>query len=147
MRFPSSQPTYLTGRVLLDDGSVPPESVVIQRICGGSPLPQGYTDGKGRFSIDPSRNPGVILDASSEVDRRGLGGPCELKAYLPGFQSSSIPLAGRKFMDHPDVGTIFLKRIAQVEGLTITATSAMAPKDARKAFERAREAERKGKRQ
>ena len=154
LRYPmNSQPVYLTGRVLLEDGSTPPETVVIQRMCGGAPEPQAYTDSKGRFTIDQGRNGAVLLDAASSLDRRTLPGAqvpigglaaCELRAYLPGFRSTSIQLGGRKFLDHPDVGNIFLKRLAHVEGLTITATSALAPKDARKAYEKGKEEARKG---
>jgi len=38
-----------------------------------------------------------------------------------------------------DVGRLVLHRLGQVEGLTISATSAMAPKDAQKAFEKGRD--------
>jgi superkiller protein 3 len=48
-------------------------------------------------------------------------------------------------MDNPDVGTIVLRRLGNVEGLTISATTALAPKDARKAFEKGRESAKKGK--
>ena len=38
--------------------------------------------------------------------------------------------------DNPDVGTIMLKKLANVEGFTISATTLKAPKDAKKAFEK-----------
>lgn len=70
---------------------------------------------------------------------------CEIRAALAGFRSDVVSLATRREMDNPDVGTIVLHRMANVEGLTISATSAMAPKDARKAFEKGVERERKDK--
>jgi tetratricopeptide (TPR) repeat protein len=39
-------------------------------------------------------------------------------------------------MDNPDVGTIILHRSANVQGIAISATTLMAPKDARKAYEK-----------
>ena len=38
-----------------------------------------------------------------------------------------------------DIGRLVLHRMGQVEGLTISATSAMAPKDAQKAYEKGHE--------
>ena len=70
---------------------------------------------------------------------------CELRAVLAGFRSDVVNLSGRRLFDNPDVGTIVLHRMANVEGTTISATTLMAPKDARKAYDKAREAARKGK--
>jgi tetratricopeptide (TPR) repeat protein len=70
---------------------------------------------------------------------------CELRANLAGFRSDSINLFDRKSNDNPEVGTIFLHRQANVEGLTVSVTAALAPGSARKAFDKGREAEKKGK--
>ena len=48
-------------------------------------------------------------------------------------------------MDNPDVGTIILHRMAKVDGLTISVVSALAPKDARRAYEKGRDDEAKNK--
>jgi tetratricopeptide (TPR) repeat protein len=56
---------------------------------------------------------------------------------LAGFQSSTVrlqPNLGDSFQ--LDVGTILLKRLGNVQGSSISATSMSAPKDARKAFEK-----------
>ena len=45
-------------------------------------------------------------------------------------------LSGRRALDNPDVGTIILHRLAKVEGFTFSATTAYAPKDAKKAYEK-----------
>jgi tetratricopeptide (TPR) repeat protein len=39
-------------------------------------------------------------------------------------------------MDNPDVGTLVLHRLAKVDGFTFSGTSAYAPKEARKAYEK-----------
>jgi len=70
---------------------------------------------------------------------------CDLRAVLPGFRSDLLSLANHRYLDNPDVGTIVLHRMANVEGLTTSATSAMAPKDARKAFEKGLESTKKNK--
>ena len=110
-RFPEMQrPIFLSGKVVTDDGTPPPEPATIERICGGgSARPEGYTDSKGRFSIELGRNMGMMQDASV---------------------SSNDPF---------NVGTIILKRLAGVEGMTFSMTSAMAPKDAKKSYDKARD--------
>ena len=148
----------------MEDGTPPPDFVVIQLLCTASPRSLGYTDGKGRFSVNVrDRNNDAALDDVSEQGNFGgrggdLGlistgmtrGPstlsgCELRANLAGFRSDTVNLFDRKASDSPDVGTIFLHRRANVEGLTVSATTAMAPAGARKAFQKGREEEKKGK--
>ncbi|MCX6597195.1 MAG: tetratricopeptide repeat protein [Acidobacteria bacterium] len=154
-------PVFLSGKVMLDDGTPPPEPVTIERICnGGSPRPEGYTDSKGRFSIQLGQNTQMLADASvgngsDDPFARsggGMGMPgmsstrgvsesalmtCEIRASLPGFRGQAVSLAGRRFMDNPDIGTIILKRLGKVEGRTTSMTTLEAPKEAKKSFEKA----------
>ncbi len=166
--FPEIQrPIFLSGRVVLEDGTPPPEPVVIERICNGQPRPEAYTDSRGRFSFQLGQNTTLMADASVNSAADPLGDPmrrgqgtgfgqtraiterdligCELRAVLPGYRSDLIPLAGRRLMDNPDVGTIVLRRLGKVDGTVISATTLNAPKDARKAYEKALEAVRKKK--
>lgn len=165
--FPEIQrPVFLSGKVVLEDGTPPPEPVIIERVCNGQPRPEAYTDSKGRFSFQLGQNSALIADASttSAADWPGEPGSsgsgpfarnrtfserdlvgCELRASLPGYRSDVVPLAGRRLLDNPDVGTIVLRRLGSVEGVTISATTLSAPKDARKAFEKGMEAARKKK--
>jgi tetratricopeptide (TPR) repeat protein len=168
------QPIFVSGRVMLEDGSAPTESVVIERVCSGAPHAEGYTDTKGYFSIQLGlKNNGVLQDASedmggfgsaSSAGPGGFGNPgnsqsggfrgmgtenryldCELRARLAGFRSQSVSLANRRPMDPPDVGTILLHRLSPTEGSTISAVSLAAPKDARKAYDKGMEALKKKK--
>jgi tetratricopeptide (TPR) repeat protein len=162
------RPIFLSGKVILSDGTPPPERVMIERVCGTRVIPEGETDSKGRFSFELGRNRSIFMDASTSSDTNpfesresndmamrnpGLGGGvserslfgCEIRANLAGFRSDSVSLANRRSMDNPDVGTIILHRLANVEGLTISATSLEAPKDAKKAYEKGRELLKKGK--
>jgi tetratricopeptide (TPR) repeat protein len=160
--FPSdqNQPIFITGKVVLDDGTPLTESVVIERVCNGNPRPEAHTDGKGRFSFQLGQNREVFVDLSeaSDVNVRGRSDPnslggiratdligCELRAVLPGYRSDAVSLFNHRYLDNPDVGTIVLHRIANVEGLTTSAISARAPKEARKAYEKGLEAARKNK--
>jgi tetratricopeptide (TPR) repeat protein len=70
---------------------------------------------------------------------------CDLRANLPGYRSEVVNLAGHRMFDNPDVGTILLHRMGNVEGNTISATSLAAPKDAKKAYDKGKEALKKKK--
>ena len=71
---------------------------------------------------------------------------CDLQAKLAGYRSQTVPLAGRRAMDNPDVGTILLHRNGPAEeGKTISAVSLAAPKDAKKAYEKGLDALKKKK--
>ena len=173
--FPEMQrPIFLSGKVMLDDGTPPRESVLIERVCNGSPRPEGYTDSKGHFHFQLGQNNNILADASvgSNADQDFGGGGfgsqqrspslgsmggnspgiserqlngCEIRASLAGFRSESVSLAGRRMMDNPEVGTIIMHRLAGVEGYTSSITSMLAPKDAKKAWEKGRELAKKKK--
>jgi tetratricopeptide (TPR) repeat protein len=165
----------------MDDGTPPPESVVIERVCNGNPRPEAYTDSKGHFSFQLGQNTAMMADASvgnvggmgyPNYDGGGMGsrggmsnGPnagglsgnsagssmgrdlmnCDLRASLAGYRSEVVNLAGHRMFDNPDVGTIILHRLGNVEGNTISATSLQAPKDAKKAYDKGMEALKKKK--
>ncbi len=62
---------------------------------------------------------------------------CELEAKLAGFRSDKILLGPRRALDSPDVGVIVLHRSARAETATISLKTLAAPKDAKKAYEKA----------
>jgi tetratricopeptide (TPR) repeat protein len=165
-----ARPMYISGKVIMDDGTAPAQSVVIQRVCNGNPRAAGHTDGKGNFSIDladriaasedadaserggfqPGVNPNSGGGGSSTGSSNTTGSfsrysTCDVQAYLPGYRSDVVSLASRHSLDDPDIGTLVLHRLANVEGLTISATTAMAPKDAKKAYEKGMNAVKKEK--
>jgi tetratricopeptide (TPR) repeat protein len=61
---------------------------------------------------------------------------CEMRASLPGYRSDSVPLFNIRPLNRNDVGVIFLHSYANTPGLTTSATTALAPRDARRSFER-----------
>jgi len=70
------QPIPISGRVMLEDGTAPTESVVIERVCGGSTRAEGYTDSKGYFFFQlDQRNSGVMQDASEMNSGSGQMNP------------------------------------------------------------------------
>ena len=164
-----NRPIMLSGKVMMDDGTPPPELVLIERVCNGIARPEGYTDSKGRFSFQLGQNQAILADASTGSEMgipgrdmgmgggsRGMGGMnrgisehelmgCEIRAQLAGFRSTIVQLAGRRALDNPDVGTLILQRLAKVDGFTFSATTAMAPKDAKKAYEKGQNAIKKKK--
>ena len=157
---PEQRPIFISGKVALSDGTAPSEPVKIERVCNGSPRLEARTDRKGRFSFQLGQN--LEFQDASANGQDGFGGGfgaprgpgfgsnsslrdnnlfgCELRATLPGYRSDPVSLANIHYLDNPDLGTIILHPIAHVEGLTVSATTALAPKDARKAYEKGLEA-------
>jgi len=150
----SSGSIFLTGKVVIEDGSELAEPVAIQSVCRGHKHTEGYTDSHGGFSFEIGRtinsNSAGLSDADTDWNSissraRDLQ-ECDLQAALAGFTSDSIPLASKISMGQSnDVGHIVLHRLEKVDGLTISATSAAAPKAARKAYEKGRAEEAKQK--
>jgi len=148
------RPVFLSGSVRLADGTVPRESVLIERACNGQVRPEGYTDLQGNFSFLVGGQPGLVLgDASTETNlpfpifgstntgKQGNANPrditgCEIQGKLAGYQSSSIILTSRAALDEPNIGIIYLRPLKSVEGFTSSITTASAPKDARNAYEK-----------
>ena len=167
---PNLPPIFISGEVVLADGTPLTDRAKIERVCNGVPIVETETDKKGRFNFEVGHSL-ELPDASVGSDTTGRGSPfgnnpgagggnsmsnrvgntdrrlwgCELRAALAGFRSDVIQLDTIHYMDNPNVGTIILHRLAKVDGLTISVVSALAPKDARKAYEKGREAEAKNK--
>lgn len=158
---------------MVDDGTLLTDSVIIQSLCKGRTRTEGYTDSRGHFSfeINSLKESGTAGNAAGnaqasdsapfglERDRSETGfgqtrpgsdrmrdywRDCELQAVLPGFTSQIVQMAGKlDNMGLTDVGTIVLHRLSQVQGFTISATSAGAPAKAKKEYEKGLELEKK----
>jgi tetratricopeptide (TPR) repeat protein len=155
----------LSGKVRVDDGTPLTDSAVVQSNCKGRIRTEGFTDAKGDFSFeissltnntasnDPSidfsqmgrrRDPLAAASAQMQLspDLLSSWSDCELQAVLPGFTSQAVDMARHlPNSGFTDVGTISLHRLVQVQGFTISATSASAPIKARKEYEKGRELE------
>jgi tetratricopeptide (TPR) repeat protein len=167
------QPIFISGRVMLEDGTPPPEPATIETVCNGNPHGEGYTDSKGYFSVELGARRGIIMDASEfgstsgqpdvnmnvmrgtssntplsnpidSAERKYMG--CDLQAKLTGYRSQTVSLTGRRPMDDPNIGTLLLHRNGPAEeGKTISMVSLAAPKDAKKAYDKGMDALKKKK--
>ena len=154
---PTSATIYITGKVILDDGSELTEPAVIQTICRGRRHSETYSDGRGNFSFrfgDPTPSTAAaISDASSSnaVDRSGMQSTsnlqdCQLQAELAGFSSQPIELSTHVGLtNNLDVGHLTLRRLEHVDGTSVSVTSYLAPPAAKKAYAKALEQQKKGK--
>lgn len=142
---------FLSGKVVVDDGAPMTDSASVISICRGVKRTEGHTDAHGGFSFEfKSREmPGtgeIMGDSGSEFENSAPNRSnqrdvrdCELEAELAGFRSETIQLSGKvSTFGSSDIGHIVLHRLGVVDGYTVSATSAMAPDKARKAFEKGR---------
>lgn len=158
-----SRPVYLSGKIVIDDGSPVPPNITVERVCGGIAKTVAYADANGQFNFRWSGSSTVLADASdagtgpsSRTSSRGFGSSqsagganvfaadpfgsrmmdCSVRASLAGYTSQSIAVFNHRASDNPEIGTIALHRIAGVEGSSISITSMQAPKQARSVYER-----------
>lgn len=162
----ANRPIFLSGKVMFDDGAPTNSDIRIERVCGATQRLEAHTDSKGRFSFQLGGNMTLDTDASdsgmgtgfgrqrpgsnspfSQGGRGGIDGlfGCEIRASYPGYRSDTIPLANRHALDDPELGTIILHRLVNVQGSTISLTTAAAPKPARKDYEKGLKLAEKGK--
>jgi tetratricopeptide (TPR) repeat protein len=158
----TSRPIYISGKVAMQDGSPLLLNVAIQSVCSGISRTVAYTDANGRFNFQWGDRNAVFADASDAGSGSHRGGSsggfgsaqsaggasalaanpfasrmmnCEVRASAAGYTSDSFNLFNRRTADSPDIGVLFLHRMAGVEGVSVSVTSMMAPKDARKAYD------------
>lgn len=150
---------FLTGHVVVDDGTPVTDPVAIQTNCRGQLRTRGYSDAKGYFSIElggTSQTAEMASSDASESLQTPLRGStrfatnewqgCQLQGNLAGFTSQLLELETKvQDMGPNDVGKIVLHRMEQVGGFTISATSAAAPSKAKKDYEKGVEQFKKGK--
>src|ERR1035438_1303076 len=66
------QPIFLTGRVMLEDGTPPPGLVTIETVCNRSAHSEGYTDSRGYFAIELGARNGVIRSEEHTSELQSL---------------------------------------------------------------------------
>lgn len=154
------RPVFVSGKVVLQDGSAVAEPVTIESNCGNRKRIETYTDSRGNFSFElKKKSSGMAIqsaDISSYSDdafSKNSGGfqyrNCELEAVLPGFSSNVVQLATTmsSTIESLDVGRIVIHPIGQAGASVLSVTSLAAPNSAKKAMDKAREEERKNKMQ
>ena len=165
---------FLTGRITTDDGTPTPHDVVVERVCNGRVRQQVHATPGGDFSMQMGSTADSFLDASGDghpdlfesqkgqpgtASGYGAGGRsfqmgiprrellnCELRASVSGFRSTVVDLVEfQPSLGSINVGSILVQRGAKIEGTMVSATTYEAPKDARKAYEKGLESEKKDK--
>jgi tetratricopeptide (TPR) repeat protein len=150
---------FLRGRVATDDGTPVPYNVLVERVCDNRVRQQSYASSHGDFSMQLGSRADSFLDASGDTtSQSGVAGKdsfmgiprrelrnCELRASSSGFHEGVISLVELDTFDsNIDVGTIVVHRATKIKGMTLSAAPYKAPGDARRAYEKGLEAERKG---
>ncbi len=151
------RPIYVTGKVVLEDGTPLPNGVRVEMIFNGQVRRQDYTrlDGSFTFELGSGVNSGQMADASMSSgddpfndrtqQRMGMGSMAgrvdlsgwEVRAVLPGYQSDVVVLQNRSALDNPDIGLVVLRPLGHVKATTVSLTSMKAPKKAKEAYEKA----------
>jgi tetratricopeptide (TPR) repeat protein len=156
---------FLSGTVVLEDGTPPPMGTTIERDCNGFIKKEVYVDMSGNFNFQiggdsfgrspiPDASQGLYQDpfdrdlfgngsrgaafGSGSFASRLLG--CEIRADLPGYRSTVFRLSDNGLIGHIDVGTIVLYPIERVQGTMESSKNLLAPKSAKKAFKKAKKA-------
>lgn len=149
--------TYFSGSVTMEDGTAPPDGARLQRVCNGRSRDEGWTDANGHFWFKVGRNDdGSQLGDAAEAASRPVSPDkplgyafsdpitneledCELEVVLAGYRADrvSLKVAG---VGATNLGTLVLHPISKVSTLTVSATTMLAPANARKAYERGLEA-------
>ena len=145
---------FISGKVILQGGG-PTGRIAIERICNGVVRREGYTNNKGNFQFELGRN-AMERDASQAdsdrmVSNRNARVPpsggsdirydeCELRAAMPGFVSTTVPMRVHAGASQLEVGTIVLTKSGTAEGPTVSVNTMVVPKEARDAYEKGRKA-------
>jgi tetratricopeptide (TPR) repeat protein len=149
---------FVSGSVQLDDGTPPPQPVVIQRVCSTLTRNEAWTDRKGHFSFQVGGGQPMVADASLDASANNRSGRtefqiqsgsvptselmsasslvgCDLRVQMPGYRSDVLHLDRIGLLEKSDVGTIVLHRLGEVQGRTVSATTIAAPKESAKAYQ------------
>jgi len=145
------QDLTLSGKVVLEDGSPPPERVRVELICDSQIQPQALTKSDGGFIFRVGGNQALEVHAGSADTTHPSSGPkpsgslgfysmnnCEVRAVLAGYSSSKIQLGRRSAFESPDIGVIVLSRVGPARSSLVSVTTSYVPP---KALEAYREAE------
>ena len=155
----TQRPIFVSGVVVMEDGSVPREKVVIELLCQAQSQIQGKTDEKGTFQIQLGLNRYQgQSDAStgSAAAASGFGGAlkgqiqvdgmsilslvgCSLRAALQGYRSDMADLSRVHVGETTNVGAIVLHPLAATKENGTSVNSLAAPKNASSALAKARE--------
>lgn len=131
---------YFHGKVEVGGGQLPWDPIPVVVTCNGKVSYNTQATSKGAFEIEAAAKDSEVAPGPSGSKRltpAQLVG-CSVSAALEGFQSTTVTIGNRSISDDPDIGTISLHLDERATGSAISTTTAAAPKDALKAFDKAR---------
>ena len=159
---------FVAGLVMQDDGAPPPFGTVIELDCGDTITREATVDVTGHYGFhigSTDRMGRVMPDASdgltpdpfdpSASNRNSPTGSftsisrtplsvrllrCELRAQYPGFRSTAVRIDPGRTTGYAEVDSILVYRLDKVQGTSVSLTSLIAPKEAKKAMERGEKA-------
>jgi Tetratricopeptide repeat len=154
-------PLYVNGRVLLDTGQPVQEPVSVGLTCGMRSMQTIHTDSKGYFQFTLGAGPQGNMDlgaADQGPMSSGIGmnfpngggsfgssggfnalTGCELRVSVAGYIPLTSTITEPGEMNTIEVGTLQLRRIAGATGSSISVTSMLVPKEAKKEFDKGTE--------
>lgn len=107
------------GKVTMDDGSVPPKPVVVERFCGESAERVATTDAKGEYKwragierTDAAQAATVtqMSYSSGTLFTNSVRSSCLLRARLPGYESNVIDVEDLNSFSNPAMQPLILSR-------------------------------------
>jgi len=128
----------LIGDVIVAGGSLPWDSIQVTVTCDGKVSFTTTTDAKGGFIIARNQRSDSLSVIGKERSFTGQFVGCSVAAALPGFQSTQLVVANHDIQSSPNIGSIKLTPEAGSAGSAVSPTTASAPQDAMKAFQKAR---------
>jgi tetratricopeptide (TPR) repeat protein len=130
----------LLGKLALEGETLPWQPLLVSVDCKGSVVNSTQTDLQGRFVItfkETHETPSAPTDAQRQMETQYEG--CTVHGSVAGFRSSAVTITVHSLRDDPNLGTITLSPEERSNGTELSTTSRLAPSNAMKAFEKARE--------
>lgn len=139
----------LRGKVVMDDGSVPPRKVTVERFCTGtyqfvaSTNPRGEylwhttTEANASGLLRPSEfAPGILSSFSDIMNNLHGSSICVLRAKLAGYESNSLDIADVNIFSNPVLPDLVISRAGSQPNFDSLETASV-PRTSAKAWARA----------
>ena len=122
----------ISGRVVLSDGAEPGAAIAVQRVCGSTVTGETHPDSTGRFTVPRAAGNSYAADSSRTNNTAEVWG-CELRASSSGYRTGTWPLGNGRSYSGGEV-VLVLHRVGAAAAMTVSATTLLAPKGARRAY-------------
>jgi tetratricopeptide (TPR) repeat protein len=127
------------GKVAVAGAKLPWDPIPVVVLCDGKTRYNTVTDKSGEFNIRASARESEAVETKRDPKRVApsefVG--CSVKALLQGFDSTTAIIPNGSINDSPDLGTITLRPSEKATGSVLSPTTASAPPEAMKEFDKA----------